>query len=60
MEADTTKGLTLRDLAILADGAGSIPDDTAERLAPYVRGDHDLEEPGGRKTSHPLRAASLT
>lgn len=45
METQTTTGLTLKDIAILADGAGNISDETAERLAPYVRGDEDLKEP---------------
>ena len=48
MEADTTKGLTLKDIAILADGAGNIPDDTAGRLQSYIRRDEDLKEPLAR------------
>ena len=33
------KGLTLEDVAILVDGTGNIPDDTAERLAPVIATD---------------------
>ncbi len=39
MASQTAIGLTLRDLAILADGTGNIPDDTARRLAPLIRHD---------------------
>ena len=39
MDADTETTLTLEDVAILADGTGNIPDETATRLAPLIRGD---------------------
>ena len=35
-------GLTLADIALLADGTGNIPDDTAARLAPLIVSDDRL------------------
>ena len=39
MESKTAIGLTPKDIAILADGQGNIPDDTAGRLAIFIRGE---------------------
>ena len=39
MESKIAIGLTMKDIAILADGQGNIPDDTAERLAIFIRGE---------------------
>ncbi len=39
MKHETTTGLTLADIANLADGTGNITDETAARLAPLIRGD---------------------
>jgi len=39
MKLETATGLTLEDIAVLADGTGNIPDETAARLAPLVRAD---------------------
>ena len=44
MASETTIGLTLRDLAILVDGTGNIPDETARRLAPLSRQDERVAE----------------
>ncbi len=44
MEPKNKAGLTLEDVAILADGIGNIPDGTAERLRPLVREDERLAE----------------
>lgn len=45
MKVSTEPGLSLEDVAILADGTGNIPDDTAERLRPFIRETRRLAEP---------------
>jgi len=44
MKAKNQKGLTLEDVAALADGTGNLPDDTAARLKPIVCEDESLAE----------------
>ncbi len=44
MEAKNEKGLTLEDVAALADGTGNLPDDTAVKLKPIVCEDESLAE----------------
>ena len=45
MAAEKEIGLTLEDIAVLADGTGNIPDDTAVRLQPVIcRDDRYAEE----------------
>lgn len=44
MEAKTETGLTLEDIATLADGTGNIPDETAESLKPLIREDARFAE----------------
>ena len=44
MKAKNDKGLTLEDVAALADGAGNLSDETAARLQPFVCEDESFAE----------------
>ena len=44
MNPKTQSGLTLQDIATLADGTGNITDATASRLAAYIRSDPRFNE----------------
>lgn len=44
MKAETETGLTLEDIAVLADGTGNVLDETAAKLKPLICGDERFAE----------------